>query len=896
MGRLARVKAFTLGATVLLMVGHPVESAHEAVLFTDGFEHGTANWTLDSGWGIAFDSGNQSLRGEGHALAMLTGGAEPGTITRLEHRFKLVAGTASTFFRMGPPGTTTRYLVEVSAGRLRLGKKASVADPKYLADVAAPVAIGTWQTLTIASSQDRIEIFLDGTQRIEVTDDDDPITNGTIAFECGDGSVFNVDDIVLSGAPLSGLIWQPAGGPRGGIGYDVRFDPRDPGVAWASDAFAGVHKSIDGGTTWTPRNRGITVRTGFAGDAIPIFSLEIDGHHPDTLWVGTQGKRGIFKSTNGGEFWTEMDVGVEDKPILETRSFCVDPTNSDVVYSGGNYMADFSTQRQRGVIYKTTDGGRSWRLLIEPRALVRWIVVDPSQPRTVYAATGIFDRRAVAPEGVLKSTDGGSTWVNVNTGLESLVVGGLAMDPTDPRALIAVTGKHKNAFVDDPSDGLGGVFKTNDGGQHWRRVDPFGSCSGCTRQVTAVAYAPSDPRIVYADTGGIFMRSMDGGDHWESWEVETAGENRGVPISLAVHPANPDVIFMNAYTGGVFVSRDGGHGWADSSRGYCGSQAWDVATDPHNRRRVVVASMNGVHASDDGGLTWVGRITDNRLNSVLSAAVDPSEGDTWLVGNQINGRIWRTTDAGDSWTVALPPLGEDTMNGRRSTFQIVFAPSDPRLVFAATGVALFGVPASGNGPGIFRSTDGGQTWLAVNAGLESTTLTATALAVHPQDARIVYAGIVGAGVFRSTDAGQSWSASSGGLVMNEIRSLAIDPAHPETVFAGGERAGVWKSTDAGATWVRASHGIEPEASVRSIVVDPVRPGWVYAGDIQSGVYRSCDAGSTWSLINAGLRNRAINRLAITRDGSRLFVATEGGGVFWLDLPHTGMVRRHFRRT
>jgi hypothetical protein len=116
--------------------------------------------------------------------------------------------------------------------------------------------------------------------------------------------------------------------------------------------------------------------------------------------------------------------------------------------------------------------------------------------------------------------------------------------------------------------------------------------------------------------------------------------------------------------------------------------------------------------------------------------------------------------------------------------------------------------------------------------------------------------------------------------------MAIDPHHPETVFAGTGGSGVWRSSDGGASWVQASIGLPPEAAVYGLAFDPAQPGVIYAADRLSGVYASLDAGETWVQMNTGLLMRAVNELAISADGQHLYAATEGNGVYRLDLNGT----------
>ena len=536
--------------------------------------------------------------------------------------------------------------------------------------------------------------------------------------------------------PLSpALNWIFTGGPRGGIGYDIRISPLDDKIIWVTDAFAGAHQSRDGGFTWKAKNNGITARVGFTGDAIPIFSLTIDPNNPNTLWAGTQGMRGVFKSVDGGETWVEMDNGILEKPNMEIRGFSVDPSDSNIVYCGGNYMVEPTHNVQRGIIYKTTDGGQNWKLIHSPQALVRWIIVDPTDHNILYASTGIFDRFAVKAEGVLKSYDGGQTWEQINTGLTNLVVGALAMHPTDPLTLLAGTGI--DAFeANEPGEVYGGVFKTTDGGKTWRQVDPFQDKRRDDIQFTAVAFAPSNPDIVYADTGNTFMRSENGGETWRVYYVgpdsgASGMENRGRPIALTIHPKDPNLLYMNAYSGGVFMSQNGGHTWRDASKGTSGSQVWDLAVQSAHPHFVLVGAKNGMYVTMDGGENWEGRISTDGVNNALAVASDPTNDYTFLLGDEIDGTILKTRDAGMRWYRVLGPLGKNLPNQRRAIYRIAYAPSNfedlqpetpeenhiantpsnRKVVYAATGIdtmTIF-IPHQTVGTGIYKSEDGGET-------------------------------------------------------------------------------------------------------------------------------------------------------------------------------------------
>lgn len=689
--------------------------------------------------------------------------------------------------------------------------------------------------------------------------------------------------------PPEDLHWVFTGGPRGGIGYDLRIHPENKDIIWVTDAFAGAHQSTDGGKTWTAKNEGIDARVGLSGDAIPIFSLTIDPHNPDILWAGVQGLRGIYKSTNGGQTWVKKDNGIQDRPAMEVRGFTVDPKNSNIVYCSGNYMANPSNQDQRGFIYKTTDGGENWKLMTEPDALVRWVIIDPTDTNIVYASTGIFDRFAVTPSGVLKSLDGGETWKQINNGFNNLVVAALAMHPTDHLTLLAGTGKAAG-FADEPQEINGGVFITHDGGENWQQVDPIKASGDHQIRFSAVAFAPSNPDILYADAGYIFLRSADGGKTWESYNLSASLqadflENRGQPIALVVDPDDPYTLYMNAYDGGVFFSTDGGLSWYDSSADNSGAQVWSIAIDPTNPAYIVTASKNGPHASFDAGNNWAGRVTDNWTSSLTAVAINPVDRNHILIGRTIDARLWYTDNGGFTWTLVLGPLGEESFTGERAIQRIIFAPSAPDVVYTATAIDTKGgcVPKNTVGPGVFKSLDGGRTWVEINNGLQNTTKNIVSLAVHPENPDIAYIGELNSGVYKTTDGGQSWQPAKSGLNAKDIRALALDPHSPEILYAGSESSGVWKSEDGGGSWKNISVGMPAEATIHSIVIDPSNPNIVYAADMRTGVYRSTDQGASWQQINNGLEYLAVNDLAISEDGRTLYAATDGRGVFRLDI-------------
>ena len=182
-----------------------------------------------------------------------------------------------------------------------------------------------------------------------------------------------------------------------------------------------------------------------------------------------------------------------------------------------------------------------------------------------------------------------------------------------------------------------------------------------------------------------------------------------------------------------------------------------------------------------------------------------------------------------SWTSIGPPGGW--------VESLVVDPVTPGILWAAT-----------DGGGVFRSTNRGATWVAVNAGMDD--LSVQSLALDPVDPDVAYAGTSTAGVFMTTDAGASWSAASNGIPIGSggpaVSALAVDPFSPSTLLAGTQGATpVFRSTDRGSSWLPASSGIPDFIRVHALAADTRVAGTSFAGT-GSGLYRSTDGADTWT--------------------------------------------------
>ncbi len=878
------VKTLLLSVIILtIMVGHHQLRAQEQeiLLFEENFDDGQVqNWELEDGWIVT----EGMLRGVGHSWARPLVG--PWQDFRLQFRLNLQHGSIHLVCRLNDKG---RYFIGFHEHGSYLNKQFW---PDTFIDLLNHGGVTRdfdhWYDIEIVGSGPHLRFLVDGQLEWEYTDPD-PLSGGSFAFETLEESAVYIDDIRLFGqASNTSLTWVRTGGPLGGLGYDVRMRPDNPDIMYVTDAWAGVFISTDGGQTWHPSNQGINTRTGESGDAVPVFSLTIDPHDYDTIWIGTQNVRGIFKSTDAGQTWVDKDNGIIEYEGITFRGFTVDPRSSDIVYAAAEISSyAWSSQPQqgrefdktKGVIYKTIDGGENWTAVWRGNNLARYIWIDPSDSDVLYISTGIFDREAAnsdhtankpGGEGVLKSTNGGQTWQPVNNGLMNLYVGTLFMHPTNPDILLAGTGN--NAYPDG-----GGVYLTINGGTSWQAVVP-------NDNINAVEFAQLNPNVAYAGSAGAVYRSSNRGQTWrkvssgeEGWG--SPGVRAGFPIDFQVDPRDPNRVFANNYGGGNFLSIDGGQTWTVASNGYTGAQVRAIVVDPTNPAIVYAAARSGFFASTDGGNSWIGRNTRPAFHLEWNAvAVDPSNPQHLVASNNWDPIILHSDNGGRMWNWSGDRLAEG-MGWR----VIAFAPSDSKTLYAGSS-AFFSagvfddlLPAAG----VYVSRDSGATWNAANDTL-SVKANIIDICVDPSDPQVVYAATGTNGLLKSIDAGGSWTAMNVATPATAALSVVVHSGDSKIIFVGLAHSGLYRSDNSGKTWQPSMNGMPPESHITDILFDPRDPQVLYAADSFSGVYRSTDGGRVWRQINTALGMRAVNRMAISTNGLHLYAATEGGGVYRLD--------------
>jgi photosystem II stability/assembly factor-like uncharacterized protein len=707
--------------------------------------------------------------------------------------------------------------------------------------------------------------------------------------------------------------WKRLGGPIGGIGYDIRYDFGNPDKWYVTDSNSGINISTDNGKNWVPSNHNITTRLGPSADIVPIFCSTADHINTDTVWIGTEGGGDIWKSTDGGKSWQLKVNGLdtEIKPGLTFRGFTVHPTDADTVYAMAELGSEFCTEERipafgkkfdktKGIIFRTTDGGDSWKEIWRGDALTRICLINPENTDIMYVSTGIFDREAWNSDwekgiagglGVLKTTDGGRTWKPLGKahGLTDLCVGMLVMHPEDPDTLLAAAGNL--TYSDQEGDCTGGIFLTTDGGMHWKKV--IGG-----EIFTVAEFAVANPNIAYAASNAAVYRSNDGGRTWKRFPEVGAnwgppGIYPGFPIDMEDDPRDPDRVFINNYLGGNFLSVDAGETWKTASNGYCGAEVDGIGLYADDPRFIYTAGRTGIFKSSDFGESWEGCCYTSQgeegihsvdFSEARTIAVNPDNRNNIIISPGISG-IARSTDGGRSWRFKKT---EGPVN------RIEMAPSRPQTVYFSVvgdkipedvlrgyeGSLLF--EGEFSGAGLYVSHDGGATFKPLGGRAAGRSF--TALAVGPRDPDLVIAGSYSGELLKSNDGGGTWTDISISATPYPALTIAVDKDNSDVMFAGTAGSAVFKTTDGGRTWRHAGRGLLPEAYINKVLIHPKDPHIVIAGDLTSGVYVSMDGGNNWRPHLKGLLNRAIFDIEIADDGSVLYASTFKGGMFRLDIP------------
>ena len=683
---------------------------------------------------------------------------------------------------------------------------------------------------------------------------------------------------------------------------DIVIVPDDPATWYVAVGSGGVWKTENAGTTWTSL---------FDGQgSYSTGALGFDPDHPDTIWVGTgenHGGRhngfgdGIYKSADGGKKWEKKGLEASE----HISKIIIHPDDPDTLWVASQGPL-WSAGGQRGV-FKTTDGGESWTNVLKSGDYTGAtdLIIDPRNPDRLYAAMWQHHRTVAAyvgggPEsGLWKSEDGGENWTELKTGLPEGNMGktGLAISPMSPDVLYAAIetdlrkggvwkSTNRGASWEKMSDAVSGgtgphyyqelyasphyfdrIYLTsntsqisNDGGKTWtnlnneyKHVDDH-----------AIAFRPDDPDyIMFGSDGGLY----ESYDHTKTWRFID-----NLPLTqfykVAVDDAEP---FYNIYGGTQDNNTQGGPSRTDNRHGIRNSD-WFIALGGDGHQPAIEpGNPDIIYAQwQQGNLTRVDRTTGEVIHiKPQSGQGDPIERWNWdapILVSQHNPtrlyfasqRVWKSDDRGDSWT---PISGDLTRDQNRLRLPVQ-----------------------------------GRQW-SWEAGWDIYAMsqynTITSLGESPLNENIIYAGTDDGLIQITEDGGENWRRLEVGRLpgvpetafVNDIRADLFDE---NTVYIaldnhkfGDYKPYLLKSTNRGRSWRSISSNLEDRHLVWRVVQDHENANLLFAAT-EFGLFFTIDGGQKWVELTGDAPTISFRDVTIQRRENDLVAASFGRGFFVID--------------
>jgi photosystem II stability/assembly factor-like uncharacterized protein len=674
-------------------------------------------------------------------------------------------------------------------------------------------------------------------------------------------------------AATQDLSWRMVGPYRGGRTRAVAGIPGRPDRFLIGAVNGGVWQTDDYGRTWTPifdaePTQSIGAIAVAPSDPKIIYVGSGEGLHRPDLSVGN----GMYRSADGGKTWVHL--GLDD--AQQIPDLAVDPRDPDRIFAAvlGH---PYGPSADRG-IYRSQDGGRVWKAVLQRGDSTGGssVKIDPSDPNVVYAAlwnarSGPWEDNNVysgTGGGLFKSTDGGEHWRPLHNGLpENITQVEIAVAPSKPGRLYATVG------TTTPSDygsaaGLG-IYRSEDGGESWTRatLDPRPALRIGGGDLGVLKVDPTNADVLYS-ASIVAMKSTDGGAHWSSWRGAPGGDDYQ---NLWVSPVDPNHIALVGDQGGL-ITVNGGASWS-TWYNQPTAQLYHVAITPTFPYRLCAGQQESGSVcissrGNDGEVTF----RDWHPVGVIEygyVAPDPLDADViYGAGRNVVTKTHLSTGQVQNIT-PIPFKGPDVRVDR--TEPILFSPQDPhRLYYAANR--------------LYATEDGGSSWNAISPDLT-------------RENPGVPASV---GDQRTPKADKQRGA---------IYAVSASPVRKGLLWAGTDDGLIWRTSNDGKDWQQVTPtGLSPWSKVTQLEASHFDSEVAFASvsrfrvdDLTPYIYRTRDGGRSWQLITSGLTGDAPAN-TVREDPVRrglLYAGTEKAVWFSLDdgdhwnslqlnLPHTSM--------
>jgi photosystem II stability/assembly factor-like uncharacterized protein len=691
------------------------------------------------------------------------------------------------------------------------------------------------------------------------------------------------------------LRWRMIGPTRGGRTRASTGVLGQPNVFYVGAVNGGVWKTDDSGRTWTPifddqPSQAVGAIAVAPSDPNIVYVSSGEGLARPDLAVGD----GIYKSTDAGKTWTHL--GLRNSQGIP--SLAVDPRDPNRVFAAA-LGHPYGPNEERG-IYLSTDGGQNWQKVLSNSENVGGsdVEIDPANPDVVYAA--LWELRLGPWEdgnqyngpggGLFKSTDGGKTWRSLTNGLPKVIIQvNLAIAPSQPSRLYASVAGTRGENV---SGNEVGIYRSDDAGENWQRITndprPAGRIGGGDLSMPRVN--PKDPDIVYF-TSTVTMKSADGGKTWASFRGAPGGDDYQ---NMWINPKDPDIILLVGDQGAL-VSVNGGRTWS-TWYNQPTAQLYHVATSTsfpylvcggQQESGSVCVSSRG----NDGEITF----RDWHPVGVIEygyAAPDPLNPDI-IYGAGRREVSKYSLKTGQVQNVAPIPVADPKYRADR-TQPILFSPIDPHVLYYATNF-LFKTTDGGNtwktiSPDLAREHSGIPASVGAaaskDANADKQRGVVYSLAPSFKSLNTLWAGTDDGLIWTTRDAGVHWKNITPPELTpwSKVTQLVASHFDDESAYASVSRFRIddqhpyiYRTHDGGKSWKLITAGLPDNSPVDTVREDSVRRGLLFAGT-ETSVWVSFDDGDHWQSLELNLPHSSMRDLWLHEND--LIVATHGRS-FWI---------------
>ena len=696
------------------------------------------------------------------------------------------------------------------------------------------------------------------------------------------------------------LRWRNIGPTRGGRVTAYAGVRSQPCTFYMGPTGGGVFKTENCGETWTAISDG-QIATGSIG------AIDVSESNPQIVYVGTGSAairsnviigRGAYKSTDAGRTW--QFVGL--KEAGQIGSMVIHPANPDIVWAAA-LGSPFGPTEERGV-FKTTDGGKSWKktLFVNNETGARDVAVNLSNPDEIYAGMyrgfrkgwDIVSGGPSTHGGIYKSTDGGETWKKIEAGLPSPLIGKIDIDIARSQPNIVY------AMIEAPGE-QGGLYRSNDSGATWRLVNSAGNLRSRPFYFNYVHVNPKNPEEVWVNSLSL-QKSVDGGRQFTAVPTPHS-DNHGIWFN----PDDP-LTAIQVNDGGANVTRDGGRTWSSILNQPTGEfymvsvdeqHPYQVYGPQQDNSTVVLPSIPNVSFGfDHPAQAWT------QASGCETGGIWPTP-DGKVIWGACKGEVERfsveTGQAQGRWIYPQNRYGHHPkdIKYRFPRQTVVFVSKhDPKTVYQASHVVHKttdeGVTWQEISPDLtwndpkYQIVPGNPITRDVTG--EEVFSTIYAMAESPVDRNVLWSGANDGPVFVTRDGGKHWTNVTpkdlppGGRVQNiDASAHAAGRAYIAVyrfLFEHDLKPYIYRTDDYGTTWTKlttGANGIPNDHPTRVVREDPEQRGLLYAGT-EFGFFVSLDDGGSWQSLQQNLPATPVTDLRVHRGD---LVISTMGRAFWV---------------